>query len=214
MARRASVLLVLLVLVLCGAVAPAGAHGGSYDMKYVDGSNVLLLTFNTHAPVSGLDIEHDLRLYDLLGAPIVYDEVDLEVHTKDDKSGLTLRNQTLLLEKTVPMLPTNESKLTYAYPLPGAYVLRVSFRAGGRVISSGTFALDVGAGTSAPGGFPWVRLGLTLALGILVGTLLPRGRREDVGRSHDEADDAPHPDGLDEEPARELTRSGGVRADP
>lgn len=168
-------LLVLLAALLAGAgVAPARAHGGSYDMKYVDGANVLLLTFNTHTPVSGLDIEHNLRLYDLFGAPIPYDEVAVEVHTRDKGRSTTLRGSTLLEEQAAPMLPTNESKLTRAYPVAGAYTLRVEFRAGGRAISSGTFAVVVGQGTPGPGGFPWIRSGLVLLLGVLVGVALPR----------------------------------------
>ena len=186
-------------LVLAGSiVAPAQAHGGSYDMKYVDGSNVLLLTFNTHAPVSGLAIEHDLRLYDLLGAPITYDDVSVEVHTRDRDGGTTLRGESLLLDKTVPMLPTNESKLTYTYPVPGAYSVLVAFHAGGREISRGEFAVDVGTGTTGgASGFPWVRLGLALLAGLFIGSLLPRGRTERVvGPREDPVDDVrPEPAG-------------------
>lgn len=172
--KRLVALVAAVVLAALGA-SPAQAHGGSYDMKYVDGSNVLLLTFNTHAPVSGLAIEHDLRLYDLLGAPLTYDDVSVEVHTRDTDGGATLRGESLLLEETVPMLPTNESKLTVTYPTPGAYSVRAVFSADGREISRGEFAVDVGTGTAATGGFPWVRLGLTLLLGLFVGSLLPRG---------------------------------------
>ena len=169
-------MVLLLGVVLCGSVgAPAEAHGGAYDMKYVDGSNLLLLTFNTHAPVSGLEIEHDLRLYDLLGAPIPYDEVALELHTRDKGQPTTLRGATLLQEHVAPMLVTNESNLTFAYPVRGAYTLEVEFRAGGRVVSAGRFAVDVGQGTASPSGFPWVRLVLVMLLGVVVGMVLPRG---------------------------------------
>ncbi|HEX5917175.1 MAG TPA: hypothetical protein VFY76_04935 [Nocardioides sp.] len=169
-----------LLLALCAllvgttGVVPAQAHGGSYDMKYVDGSNVLLLTFNTHAPVSGLDIEHNLRLYDLLGAPVPYAEVAVEVHTRDKGQSTTLRGSTLLDDLVAPMLATNESKLSVAYPVAGAYTLKVEFRSAGRTISSGEFAVDVGQGTAGPGGFPWIRLALALLLGVLVGVALPR----------------------------------------
>ncbi|NYE36810.1 hypothetical protein F4692_001943 [Nocardioides cavernae] len=171
--RRVAVVLGTLLLAGAG-VGPVQAHGGSYDMKYVDGSNLLLLTFNTHAPVSGLDIEHNLRLYDLLGAPIPYDEVAVEVHARDKDRSTTLRGSDLLEEQVVPMLATNESKLDVAYPVAGAYTLDVEFRAGGRPISSGRFAVDVGQGTAGPGGFQWIRSALVLLLGVLVGVALPR----------------------------------------
>lgn len=192
---RRLVIVVAAVLLGAAGVAPVQAHGGSYDMKYVDGSNLLLLTFNTHTPVSGLDIEHNLRLYDLLGAPIPYDEVVVELRTRDRDRSTTLRGSDLLEEQTVPMLATNESKLTMAYPVAGSYTLDVEFRAGGRAISSGTYAVDVAQGTASPGGFPWIRLTLALLLGVLVGVALPRrtaARRDrEVAASIEEPEEVP-----------------------
>ena len=109
--------------------------------------------------------------------------------------GITLRGSSLLHEETVPMLATNESKVSYTYPLSGAYSLRVVFRAGGRDISSGTFVFDVDQGsTGGSSGFPWVRLGLTLLLGVFIGSLLSR-RSEDrsvpVEAAADDADVTP-----------------------
>ena len=182
------------VLVLAVAAPPAWSHSGSYDMKYVDGSNVLLLTFNTHTPVSGLEIEHNLRLYDLLGAPVPYSEVAVEVHTQDENRSTTLRGSTLVSEQVAPMLPTNESKLTTTYPVAGAYSLVVEFRAGGRAISEGRFAIDVGQGTPTPGGFPWIRLGIALLVGIAVGAMLPRrASASTVGPVVVAAEQAPRP---------------------
>jgi hypothetical protein len=136
------------LLVLTGA--PAHAHAGSYDMKYVDGSNLILLTFNTHQPVSGLDIEHNIRLYDLVGAPIPYDEVRVEVRTQDGKGGkdgVDGLESSLRKQASLPMLATNESKLSYSYPGPGPYALTTVFYSGGQEISRGTFAIDIGKGT-------------------------------------------------------------------
>lgn len=206
-------LLVLASLTVVGLVAPpAHAHSGSYDMKYVDGSNLVLLTFNTHAPVSGLDIEHDLRLYDLTGVPIPYDEVAVEMHTRDTDQSTTLRGSTLVLEQTAPMLPTNESKLTLAYPVRGGYTLQVDFRAGGRDISSGVFAVDVGQGTTSPGGFPWIRLLLTLVAGVVVGTALPRSTRpEQEPQEEHEASTEPSTSAA-AAPAAPLEEPAGVGA--
>ncbi|PUA80215.1 hypothetical protein [Nocardioides currus] len=175
MRRLLAVLAALFVIAapVVGA-GPAVAHGGAFDMKYVDGSNILLLTFNTHAPVSGLDIEHDLRLYDLVGAPIPFDEVAFEVDTRANTNQLTLNKDGVLHEDTAPMLPTNESKLTFAYPAPGSYSLDVTFREGGRDISHGVFALDVAPGSQGASGFPWIRLGLAFLLGLFVASLLRR----------------------------------------
>jgi hypothetical protein len=123
--RTALALAVACLVALTGA--PAQAHTGSYDMKYVDGSNLILLTFNTHQPVSGLDIEHDIRLYDLVGAPIPYDEVKVEVHTQDETSGVDSLESSLRKQVTLPMLPTNESKMTYAYPGSGPFRMTTVF---------------------------------------------------------------------------------------
>lgn len=200
-------LLVVTTLVLWCTGAPAAqAHGGTYDMKYVDGANLLLLTFNTHTPVSGLEIEHDLRLYDLLGAPIPYDEVAVELHTRDKGQPTTLRGATLLQEHVAPMLVTNESNLTFAYPVRGAYTLEVEFRAGGRAVSAGRFAVDVGQGTGSPSGFPWVRLALVLLLGVVVGMTLPRGSASH--RAVEPSDLGAGPAGPDEPAATERAPVG------
>src|SRR3712207_2219857 len=108
--RSIRVLLAGLWLLVLTA-GPAVSHGGSYDMKYVDGSNLVMLTFNTHEPVSGLPIAHNIRLYDLLGAPITYDTVHVEVHTAPDTRGITLRGRSLLDEQVLGMAETNDSVL-------------------------------------------------------------------------------------------------------
>src|SRR3954452_8817605 len=95
----------LLVVLTAG---PAQGHTGSADVEYVDGSNLILLTFNTHQPVSGLDIEHNIRLYDMLGAPIPYDKVHVEVHTRQNTEGVNGLQSSLRHAQTLPMLPTNE----------------------------------------------------------------------------------------------------------
>lgn len=148
---------------LVGASGAAWAHSGAFDMKYVDGSNLVLVTFNTHQPVSGLSIRHNIRLYDLMGAPIPYDRATVEVHTRGKDPGITLRGgHTLLEEQTLPLDPTNDSTLSYSYPRAGAYTLLVRFWAGGRQISHGEFAVDVGQGASA-GALAGLRLPQTLA---------------------------------------------------
>jgi len=163
------------LLALAGA--PAQAHTGSYDMKYVDGSNLILLTFNTHQPVSGLDIEHNIRLYDLVGAPIPYDEVRVEVHTQEGSSGVEGLESSLRKKAALPMLATNESTMDFTYPAPGPYRLTTVFYAGGREISRGTFAIDIGKGTDAPGrGFGVWSLGVAFLLGAAATWVLRRRR--------------------------------------
>ena len=138
----------VLACVVALVAGPARAHTGSYDMKYVDGSNLILLTFNTHQPVSGLDIVHDIRLYDLVGAPIPYDEVRVEVHTRKNTDKLAAGGDSLIEGDTLPMLATNESKLTYAYPISGSYTVTTEFFSGGQPISRGEFAVEIAPGTT------------------------------------------------------------------
>jgi hypothetical protein len=176
--RAARALLGLLVgclLVLTGG--PARAHTGSYDMKYVDGANLVLLTFNTHQPVSGLAIAHNIRLYDLVGAPILYDQVHVEIRTQTKGSGVSDLESTLREEATLPMLATNESELTYRYPGPGPYTLSVEFTAGGRTISRGHFAIDIGKGAGPP--VDWLTLwslGAAFLLGAVLSGIVVRAR--------------------------------------
>jgi hypothetical protein len=169
-------------LLLVGAPGAADAHSGAFDMKYVDGSNLVLVTFNTHQPVSGLTIRHNIRLYDLVGAPIPYEVAKVAVHTRGKDSGITLRGHTLLEEQTLPLEPTNDSTLTYAYPRAGAYTLLVTFWAGGRAISHGEFAVDVGQGAST-GALAGLRLPQTVAAflaGLACYHLVSRRRPADI----------------------------------
>lgn len=129
---------------------PVHAHSGSYDMKYVDGANLVLLTFNTHEPVSGLDIVHNLRLYDMVGAPIPYDEVRITVRRVGEGGG-PLESTRPVLEVTEPMQVTNESEHRFSYPVSGAYAIAAEFTADGRRISAGEFAVAVGRGTEEEG---------------------------------------------------------------
>ncbi|KQW52749.1 hypothetical protein ASC77_00020 [Nocardioides sp. Root1257] len=189
----------VLALVLACLVAlvggPARAHTGSYDMKYVDGSNLILLTFNTHQPTSGLDIVHDIRLYDLVGAPIPYDEVRVEVHTRKNTDKLAVGGDSLIEEDTLPMLATNESKLTYAYPISGSYTLSTEFLAGGRPISRGEFAIEItpGAAESSSGYGPLPLVAAFAggaAVALVVTALVRRRRSREVG----DVEDSPDPD--------------------
>jgi hypothetical protein len=164
----------LLVLVM----GPARAHAGSYDMKYVDGSNLILVTFNTHQPASGIDIIHNIRLYDLVGAPIPYDEVRVEVHTRGNTDKLVAGDSTLLESDTLPMLPTNESKMTFAYPISGSYTLTAEFFADGRPISQAEFAVDVAKGSAeASSGYGILPLVGAFAAGVAGAVLLMGLRR-------------------------------------
>ena len=193
--RRLHVVRFLRVVAVAAALlvspAVADAHSGTYDMKYVDGSNLVLVTFNTHQPVSGLAIRHNLRLYDLVGAPIPYDKATVEVHTRGKDAGITLRGHSLLEEQTLPLDPTNDSTLTYSYPRAGAYTLLVRFWAGGRPISHGEFAVDVGQGASTRS-LAGLRLPQTLAafVGGLVAYHLLSRRRPRTDSSAD-ADQSP-----------------------
>ena len=165
-------------------------HGGSYDLKYVDGSNVELVTFNTHVPVAEMDIIHNIRLYDLLGAPVPYEQVEVEFHSRD--RDLTAGRKSLLHAETLPMLATNESMLTWRYPVQGDYTLKLRFVAGGRTVSQGQLAVAVGRPTGSAGfddvvarAGPHVRAGCARlppgpGRAPPTGTLRPRRRR---GRS-------------------------------
>ena len=163
--------------------APVQAHSGSYDMKYVDGSNLILLTFNTHQPVSGLDIVHNIRLYDLVGAPIPYDEVQVEVHPH---AGERLRRGVDSLESTLreqgDAADAGDQRVDdrLRYAAPGGLPPDDVFYAGGQEISTGEFAIDIGKGTGAPGRtFGVWALGLAFAVAATTAWLIGRraGRR-------------------------------------
>ena len=165
-----------LVLVLAAALlvtvgaAPATAHNGPYDMKFVDGSRLILLTFNTHSPTSEMEILHNIRLYDFVGTPIPYADVHVTVAQRGLAPRLTLRGEDLA-DITAPMRATNDSSFALTYPQQGQYTLVTTFhRPGGTQLARGEFALDVAKGVGGTG-LPLATAGLTMlafALGALV----------------------------------------------
>ncbi|QBX54987.1 hypothetical protein EXE58_05645 [Nocardioides seonyuensis] len=174
----------LLGLLVLGCPAPALSDDALpparyNELTYRTGTHALLLTLNTDTPAAGVDIEHNVRLLDQDGSQLTYDEVVFEVHVQGTRSDLTLRGETLLHEETLEMLPTRESRATFTYPLSGPYMIRLAFRADGEDIAAGQFGMEVEEGTeaAASGGFPWFRFGLALLVGVLIGSVLPRGTR-------------------------------------
>ena len=149
-------------------------------MKYVDGSNLVLLTVNTHQPFSGAPLLHNLRLYDLMGAPIPFERAEVSVVGRGAAGSVGLRGRDALFEQSVPISPNNDVAVTYTYPRSGAYTLQVAFVTGTQTVSRGQFVLDVGQG-SGPGllaGFALPETAAAFLLGVLAVHLVSRRRSE------------------------------------
>lgn len=171
---RSTALVAVLLLVLCPATAHA--HSGSYDLKFVDGSNVVLLTLNSHEPVTGTPILHNIRLYDLVGNPVPYTEVLVEVRRTDGEDVPGQRGRPVLHDEVLPISPDNDSTLRYRYPQPGNHALALVFMNGEQEVSRAEFSLPVAAGPgSAPlAGFATWQVLVAFVLGVACALLLGR----------------------------------------
>jgi hypothetical protein len=195
LALRAVLGAMVALVVAMGLAAPASAHSGSFDMKFVDGQRLILITFNTHLPASGLRIMHNIRLYDLGGTPIPYKDVQVSVAEQGLSNRFTLRGGDAV-DLVAPMRDTNDSSVTFTYPQQGRYSLVATFRgADGAQLARGEFAVDVAKGVGGSG-LPLGTLFLAVVAFVL-GAVCTWGvmRRHDGGRpatgSGDEAGGGP-----------------------
>lgn len=128
-----------LVISLLVLIMPSTSlANGNYDLKYVDGSNLILVTYNGHAPVSGIETEHNVRLYDLIGAPIPFSTVHIEI----------VKGSTSAFDATLKSTETNDVTFNYVYPKAGKYTLKATFSDNGKDVSSGEMAVEVTKGAN------------------------------------------------------------------
>lgn len=127
-----------LLLAPVASAAVGQGHGGNYTAKYVDGANIIILTNNVQETVSGVPIEHNLRLYDMTGQPVPFDAAAIEVK----KASESLKKQ------TVPVSGTADIVFKYAYPKQGTYTILVSFLDHDKQVSRAEFPVVVSRGPS------------------------------------------------------------------
>lgn len=112
------------------------AMGGMYTAKFVDGSNLILMTNNVHNTQAGAPITYNLRLYDMEGRPITFSNVQMEL-----KHG----NKTLL-DQNLRRSVDEDASFEYTFARQGAYNLVVRFMDNDKQVAQGEFPLVVSKG--------------------------------------------------------------------
>lgn len=109
----------------------AFAHGSSFSFKYIDGSNVVMITHNVHDLQAGVPISYNVRLYDMEGKPVPFDTVQTEFKL----GAKSIDKQTLNRSQN------NDVTLTYTYPEEGEYTLTTTFFEGEKQVAHGEFPI-------------------------------------------------------------------------
>lgn len=129
-------LLILVWAVIALVPAPANAHGAIFTHKYVDGDNLILLTHNVHEAHAHETITYNVRLYNMDGQLLPFENVIATVH----------RGKELLHTKTVHTTYTGDANVVYTYPTKGNYTVSLTFLDHDKNIAQATFPIGVAAG--------------------------------------------------------------------
>ncbi len=125
--------LALLVTILLPSVSHAMPHGGVYAAKYIDGSNVVIISNNAPDMQSGILITYNLRIYDREGQPISF----TNAHTEIKSGSNVIDTQQLRVSQD------NDTNLLYTYKSQGAYVIFVKFTDHDKLVAKGEFPIVV-----------------------------------------------------------------------
>jgi hypothetical protein len=129
-------LLVSVLLSLLIMPAAVSAHGAIFTYKYIDGSNMVMVTHNVHDPQAGASITYNLRLYTMDGQPIRFQGVESQVK----------RGTKVLHAQTVPATDFDDANFTYTYPRQGNYTLDFTFVDNDKQVAHGEFPVVVAKG--------------------------------------------------------------------
>jgi hypothetical protein len=172
----------LLVLVF---PATARAHEPIFSLKYVDGENIIIASYNVHEFTAAQPVTFNLRVYTIAGVPVVYKSVEAIV----EQRGKTVFNQTMAASSY------NDVNWVYTFPEEGAFDVRLHFTNDDAAVATANFPIDVAnvlTGGAAPSDrsltsqiFAWPT-GAAFVLGIGL-TLLVLWRRQRPGGEPAEA---------------------------
>lgn len=159
-----------LVAILVSIPVSSNAMASMFTAKYIDGTNIVLLTNNVHETNSGLPITYNLRIYDTEGKPISFGNAQLEL----------LQDKHVLQSHNLRWTPNNDASIALTFPKQGTYLLKVRFLDNDKQIAQGEFPIVVSKGPNQS----WTKdiftpvTGMSFALGAgLALTLRTHGHR-------------------------------------
>jgi hypothetical protein len=125
--------LLLGLLLLLALPATARAHESVFTLKYVDGENIVIASYNVHEFTAGQPITFNLRVYSISGVPVVYSNVEAVVEQHDE----------VVLDRTMPASSYSDVDWVYAFERGGDYGLTLRFTDQDAPTAQAHFPIDV-----------------------------------------------------------------------
>lgn len=136
----------------------ASAHESAFTLKYIDGKNLVVATYNVHEVEPGLPITYNWRIYDTSGVPVAYKTMHISL----------VHGDKVVYEKMLKASGYNDSDWVYRYPENGEYMLHVHFMDGDTHIATGEFPILVeGHARGLPDGIINTQTLLAFAAGVV-----------------------------------------------
>jgi len=174
--------LTLSLLLVVAWPATARAHDSIFSLKYVDGDNIIVASYNVHDFTPGLPITFNLRIFTISGVPVAYKSVDAVVKRGDE----------VVFDDTMAASNYNDVNWIYEFDEAGDYDVTLQFTDHGAPVAHAHFPMQVvGEEHNAPEGSRIVSwptaaalvLGVALTLGAQALFNRPDRRRRPASKS-------------------------------
>jgi hypothetical protein len=167
-------------LLLLALPATARADDSIFTLKYVDGENIIIASYNVHDFTADVPITFNLRVYTIAGVPVVYKSVEAIVEQHDK----------IIFDQTMAASTYNDVNWVYAFTEAGDFDLTLHFTNHGTPLAQARFPIVVANGPihgEAPSAhshtsqiFAWPA-GTTFLLGIGLTLLVQRHFKRPAG---------------------------------
>src|SRR5262245_26665318 len=121
----------------------AQAHDSLFSLKYVDGDNIIVASYNVHDFTPGLPITFNLRIFSISGVPVAYKSVESVVKKGDE----------VIFDESMAASNYNDVNWIYVFDEPGDYDVTLKFTDHGSPVAHADFPMQVeGDAHSDPAG--------------------------------------------------------------
>jgi hypothetical protein len=125
--------LALSLLLVVAWPATARAHDEAFTLKYVDGNNIIVASYNVHDFTPDLPITFNLRIFTISGVPVAYKSVETVVKKGDE----------VVFDETMAASNYNDVNWIYAFGKAGDYDLTLQFTDHDAPVAHANFPIQV-----------------------------------------------------------------------
>ena len=113
--------------------ATAGAHDSAFSLKYVDGQNIIVASYNVHNFIPAQPITFNLRIFTISGVPVAYKSVETVVKKGDE----------IVFDETMAASKYNDVNWIYAFGEAGQYDVTLQFTDHSAPVAHANFPMQV-----------------------------------------------------------------------